>query len=118
MEISHVIEQFLDLCNKGSQIYGASQATVEKYNKIDQDFLHAIELANLNYKQRAKLTTEAKNNRVQRRLAKDVVEVYAPLMEYLAKPENFAAIQMLKQVLGAIRKQEQYHQNRTYIKKV
>ena len=118
-KISTRIEQFLDLCDHAKSIYQVNYDVVLKCDKVTQDFLHAIELYSLTYKQRAKLTSSERQNRIERRAAKDVVEEYEPIVKWLGEvPEAAKAINKLKQTLGEIRKSERYHEERTYVKRI
>ncbi len=88
---------------------------METENKKTQDYLHKIELENLNYKERAKLSTKLMENRKLRRKYKDEYEELLPLSNFVA--ENKVFIRKLEQLLGEVRKVEKYHTNRQYFSK-
>lgn len=88
---------------------------METENKKTQDYLHKIELENLNYKERAKLSTKLMENRKLRRKYKDEYEELSPLSNFVA--ENKVFIRKLEQLLGEVRKVEKYHTNRQYFSK-
>ena len=111
---SEYIKSFLDFvtdtCNKHI-LYGGY---LNQEDKITQDLLHKLELENLNRNERSKIATRLAENRKNRRYFKDRVEELAPIAEFFADPANKKVLDRLKQVLGAVRKQEEYHKTRTY----
>ena len=112
------IEQFLDLCASCKPAHDFSLEIVTRCEKITSDYLHALELGNFTYGERARMSTAERKNRIERRAAKDIVELNEALRKWLDLPETKAALNMLKQTLGEVRKIERYHANRTYVKKV
>lgn len=90
----------------------ACEAQVQE-DKKTSDYLHKLELDDLSYSERAKVATQLKNNRKQRREFKDVCEELAPIVTFVQ--ENKSILNKLEQTLGAVRKVEKYHSNRTYI---
>ncbi len=117
MQISKNIEIFLKLCDDCKKKYDIYFELVSKCDKKTTDYLHALELDNTPYNERAKMTTAQKRNLLERRGYKDIVEECAPLKEYLDDTANMKAINFLKQVLGQVRKIESYHKNRIYKKR-
>lgn len=53
-----------------------------------------------------------------RRYFKDRIEEYQPLIDFASDPQNKKIIDKLTQVLGEMRKQERYHNNRTYYPRI
>jgi len=115
MKLSEIIKQFLDACENYRKLYDFNFEVVGKCDKITCDFLHNLELNKSTTRERSKLTTAERKNRIERRKAKDIVETTEPLKNFLNTPEGIKAIKMLKQVLGETRKAEKYHENRVYI---
>lgn len=114
MKISEKIEQFLNLWDDIKKIHSYNFNAVEECNKASTDFLHIIELDKTTYAERSKLTTAEKANRIKRRKAKDMVEIYEHLLRFSEVEESRRAVNLLKQMLGEIRKTERYHENRSY----
>lgn len=52
------------------------------------------------------------------RYFKDRVEEYQPIIDFITDPQNKKFIDKLTQVLGEVRKQERYRQNRTYYPRI
>ena len=92
----------------------------EMYNQesLTQDYLHKLELDDLNCTERSKIATKLAINRKDRRYYKDRVEELRPIIDFFADPQNKKTIDLLTQVLGQVRKQERYHEYRTYVPRV
>jgi len=116
-QLSEKIEQFLDLCASCKPAHDFSLEIVTKCERVTTDYLHALELGNFTYAERAKMSTAERKNRIERRAAKDLVELHEALRKWLDLQDTKASLNMLKQTLGEVRKIERYHANRTYIKR-
>lgn len=116
LKTSYYIESFLNYISSLEKSFPFMQLEMEKKNDETQDILHEIELGNTTYKERAKIATRLKNVRKDRRKAKDIVEEKEPLLNWYS--ENKQAVNKLREALGATRKQEKYHNNRSYTKKI
>lgn len=113
---SQYIELFLGfLRDAGAEYVWAQEKEVEQ-DALTQDILHCLELENLGYHERARLGTMLSKVRRERRKYKDAVEELQPVMQFLC--ENRKTVNMMEQLLGAVRKQEKYHDNRNYHPKV
>mgnify|MGYP005780096411 CR=1 FL=1 len=69
------------------------------------------------YSERAKLATELRNCRLERRQYKDILEESEPIVQFFEEPQHKKTREQLKQLLGQMRKVENYHQNRQYRKR-
>ena len=111
---SEQLKAFLDFvtdaCNKHA-LYGTY---VNEEDKLTQDLLHALELGQLSRGERSKIATQLAINRRNRRYYKDRVEEFEPVADFFADPANKKVLDRLRHVLGAVRKQEEYHKTRTY----
>lgn len=115
---SEYIEEFLNFLSDVKSKYNFAFDEVNQQDKLTQDYLHSIELDNLKYEERNKIATKLVINRKDRRYYKDIVEEYEPIVEFLDDPNNKKIVNQLTQVLGKVRKQEDYHEKRTYIPRV
>lgn len=115
---SEYIEEFLNFLSDVKSKYNFAFDEVNQQDKLTQDYLHSIELDNLKYEERNKIATKLVINRKDRRYYKDIVEEYEPIVEFLDDPNNKKIVNQLTQVLGKVRKQEGYHEKRTYIPRV
>ncbi len=113
---SIIIENFLNMLRRSGGITISSHNLMEDENKRTQDYLHKLELDNLNYKERAKLSTKLMENRQLRRKYKDEYEENLPISEFVEANKQF--IKKLEQLLGEIRKVEKYHENRQYYPRI
>ena len=112
------LTNFLNFISDACSHYNYCCEELTKQEKLTQDYLHSLELDNLNYKERSKIATQLSINRKERRYYKDRIEELEPIVEFMRKAENARVIKNLERVLGACRKAENYHKNRLYIPKV
>ena len=91
---------------------------MKKQEALTQDYLHSLELDGLNCSERSKLATKLATNRKDRRYYKDRVEELEPIVIFFADQQNKKMLDRLQQILGQVRKQENYHKDRTYRPKV
>lgn len=117
MKRSENIKAFLDFLKQSETDYKAAYAAVNTEDKRGQDLLHAIEFE-ASYRERNKLTTKLRNSRIERRENKDIVEELQPVMDFIQDPRHKKTLDMLQQLLGAVRKEENYHRNRAYLPRV
>lgn len=89
-----------------------------RLDKLTQDYLHSLELDNLDYKQRAKLATQLAACRRQRRASKDTVETLEPLITFIESDKGKNMLNMMREVLGKTRKIEEKMEYRQYRRKV
>lgn len=109
------LEQILRALRQAGTEYNMAGDELKLCEDRQQDILHELELAELKYHERARLATELSEVRKRRREVKNALEVLEPLVNWLnANPE---ALRSLQRVLGDMRKQEQRHANRIYIKR-
>lgn len=115
-KVSEYISDFLDYISEISSDYIYNQSEQKRREDETQDILHELELGNLLFDDRAKLATRLSKVRKERRIYKDKVEEQQALIEWINS--NKGVINNLKNILGETRKQERYHSNRSYNKKV
>lgn len=86
-------------------------------DKQKVDLLHFLEM-NSDYRERCKIATQLRLCLLERRSYKDLLEERSPIAEFLAQPQNKGLLDKLARVLGASRKVERYHRNRSYIPRI
>lgn len=111
-DYENAIEIFLKMLRVSVEENRMSREDVAYEDKYLQDILHKFELDEMKYPERAKLATELKNSRKNRRIGKDTVEITEPILAWA--DENKRAIEQLKQLLGRVRKIKEGHLNRKY----
>lgn len=112
---SEVISTFLKLVDTIQKEYETAYGFVSEKDKELTDITHKAELNSLKQNEKAKLMTELQHNRRERRYWKNKVDEFAPLYELMSNSKEFkSTIAQLKQVLGKVRKAEEYLENRTY----
>jgi hypothetical protein len=115
---SEYISEFLNFLSSVESSYNFCLAEMKRQEQLTQDYLHSLELDDLRYDERNKVATKLAMNRKDRRYYKDRVEEYEPIIKFLNDQKNKQVIKQLTQVLGEVRRQEQYHNKRFYIPKV
>lgn len=106
------IEDFLNFMKYAQQEYEWSIQKEKEQEELTQDLLHCLELEDLGYHERARVAKYLKETRQERRQHKDSVEELAAVTEFAKANKKF--LNELEQILGAVRKQEKYHANRSY----
>ena len=117
MQPSQFIKTFLDFVENAKSDYNFNLEAMKNEERITQDYLHKLELEGLNYRERSKIATQLAANRQARRNYKDAVEELEPVVEFFEDPQNKKLIDHMSQLLGQVRKVENYHQRRFYVPK-
>lgn len=115
INLSDSITEFVQLINDAKSMYDYCSEQSEKYDKLTSDFLHKFELDSLSSANKAKLGTALKQHLRERRYYKDRVEELEPFIKLLNENTSKAFVNGLTECLGKVRKQEAYHNCRTYI---
>jgi len=111
---SEYISSFLDFAKAVEGEYRYYNQLMETENKLSQDYLHKLELETTKAPERNRIATRLATCRKDRRYYKDHVEELEPMYELISDPKMKPFLEHLKQVLGKVRKQEKYHESRTY----
>lgn len=117
MKNSEQISAFLRFCTESEKNLAGSSVRELQLNNTTQDILHDLELGDLNYKERAKVATKLAGVRRERRIEKDAIEELEDFVSWYSDPNTKRVLDQLRNVLGKVRKQEEYHENRVYKKK-
>lgn len=115
---SETISAFLGAVARAQFDYKWNYAEVNKLDKLTQDYLHNLELKNLNYSERAKVATQIAKCRQERRKSKDTVEILKPIVEFFDSDKGKQLLKLMNEVLGQTRKVEKKMETRTYKYKV
>lgn len=115
---SECISEFLNFVADAKVQYRICEEEVNNQDKLTQDYLHKLELGELKCGERSKIATKLAINRKDRRYYKDRVEELQPIVDFFADPQNKKVLDKLTNVLGQVRKAENYHKDRIYVPKV
>lgn len=118
VQLSELINSFLNLLSQVQQWAEDSQLTELEMDRLQQDYLHQLELEATTYHDRARIASMLKQCRIDRRIAKDQFTVSEPLVNYLKTERGKAMISQLREVMGQTRKAEKAAQNRAYAPRV
>ncbi len=112
------LEDFLNFLDQCSREYQYAFDNMSKEDKRLQDLLHEIEFA-ADKAEKNRAATSLQRSRRERRKNKDMVKLYERIVKFSEDQSNRRTINLLRQLLGQQRKEEEYLQsNRTYKKRV
>lgn len=114
MKKSDIVTQFIQLTDVAKQISLVASDEVHRQDLLTNDFLHQLELGSA--KERNKIATQIATSRKDRRYYKDQIEEVQTLLDWMES--NKKALNELKQVLGKMRKTEEWHEDRVYVPRV
>lgn len=117
-EFSKSIGNFIDMMESAQRDYSWNYDEVGRMDALTQDYLHALELSDLDYKERAKVATRLSLCRQRRREHKNMVEVLYPLVEFLESDKGKNLLNLMRETLGKTRRVEERMGNRAYIPRV
>lgn len=117
-QFSESISCFCRTMEDAIKDYDWNSAEVVRLDKLTQDYLHKLELEELDYRERAKLATQLAKCRQSRRESKDTVEVLEPLVQFLCSEKGKNMLNLTREALGKTRKVEERMQNRIYFHRV
>ena len=109
---SDIVKAFLDLIDESQEEYETAYEKVGECDRLTQDLLHKLELGG--YKNRNRVATELARCRHERRAYKDVREEAEVIIGWTTSKEGARALNLIRNMLGDLRKVEQYHENRSY----
>lgn len=116
--LSVYISDFINIVETAQKDFKWNYEEVNRLDRLTQDYLHTLELDNLDYNGRAKIATQLSKCRQLRRESKNSVEVLQPLIEFLDSDKGKYLLNILKEILGKTRKAETYIENRSYKRRV
>lgn len=117
-KFSAVISDFVQMMEEASKDYAWNYDEVNRMDRLTQDYLHKLELDNLDYKERAKVATQIAKCRQARRACKDTVEVLKPLVDFFESDRGKNLYNLVREALGKTRKVEERMETRIYIPRV
>lgn len=117
-QFSPHISEFCKLMENAQKDYVWNYEQVGRLDRLTQDYLHKLELEELNYRERAKVATALAKCRCQRRKYKDTVEILDPLVQFLDSEKGRSLMNLMREVLGKTRKVEKSMETRIYIPRV
>ena len=115
---SKQLEDFLNFLDQCAKEYKYASDNMSKEDKRLQDLLHEIEFA-ADKAERNRVATSLQKSRKERRKHKDIVKLYERIVKFSEDQDNRRTFNLLRQLLGQQRKEEEYLQsNRAYKKRV
>lgn len=117
-QFSECISSFCKMMEDAKSDYAWNYEEVNRMDRLTQDYLHKLELDELDYRERAKVATQLARCRQSRREHKDTAEVLEPLVEFLDSDRGKTLLNLMREVLGKTRKVESRMETRTYIQRV
>ncbi len=112
--VSESLADFLSSMDRARREYEWSMTEMKRMDDLTQDYLHALELENMGYKERAKVATKLAECRKKRREYKNTITILEPIISVLNDDRGKQTIKMLRETLGKIRKIESNMEVRRY----
>lgn len=116
-KVSEQIKLFLDFIDECGELNSMAYDGVGEEDKRHQDLMHEIEFEE-DPDKIAEIGMRVHQNRVQRRVYKDIYAVTAPVVKFAREPQNKKTLDLARQLLGEVRKVEKRQENRTYIPRI
>ncbi len=114
MKRSEQIKEFIDFVEECRELNEIARKGISEEEKRQQDLLHAIEFETSSRK-RGPLDTKLHRCRKERRKYKDIFEETDEIVKFFGEKQNQKCLNDMRQLLGRLRKVENYHEKRTYI---
>ena len=112
------LEDFLNFLDQCAREYQYAFENMSTEDKRLQDLLHELEFA-VDKAERNRVATSLQRSRRERRKSKDMVKLYERIVKFKEDQNNRRTINLLRQLLGQQRKEEEYlRSNRTYKKRM
>lgn len=111
--VSEQIADFLNFARSSGGNYEMARQDEEQANLETQDILHSFEIYDHPDDRKTELAGKLVDVRRRRRVAKDTMDVYAPIADWVE--ENKAVMKSLERLLGDVRKAENIQKNRCYV---
>ena len=113
--ISSELKNALDFFSRVCSDYTFHYNEVNRLDRETQDYLHELELGDINNRRRT--ATSLTHCRRDRRANLDNVEILQPLVDLLNAKETQALLRKFSEALGKVRREEEKHVFRAYIPK-
>lgn len=117
-QFSENISEFIKFLTDTVDDYHWSFEQVGVMDNLTQDYLHKLELDDLDYKERAKVATKLSECRKNRRAYKDTCQILEPTVQFLESDKGKNMMNLLREALGKTRKSEERMENRIYVPRV
>lgn len=117
-QFSETISGFCKLMDDAQKDYAWNYDEVNRMDRLTQDYLHKLELEDLDYGERAKVATQLACCRKSRRECKDTVEILEPLVQFLDSEKGRNLMNLVREVLGKTRRVEERMETRVYVPRI
>lgn len=116
-KISEQIKSFLDFIDECRELNSMAYSGVGEEDKRHQDLTHAIEFEH-DPEKIDRIGRRIHQNRIERRVYKDIYEITSPVVEFARDPQNKKTLDSARQLLGKVRKVESRQENRFYVPRI
>ena len=116
--LSYKIDEILCTFAEIQHVYAVSHEKVQRMDRLTQDYLHALELQDNNYHERARIATALQQCRKDRRPDKDNVYLTEQIAAYLGTKKGQELIGRLEHLRNTARNIERTRPGRKYTPRV
>lgn len=116
-KVSEQIKRFLDFVDECRELNSMAYDGVGEEDKRHQDLMHEIEFEE-DPDKIAEIGMRVHQNRVQRRVYKDIYAVISPVVRFAQDSQNKRTLDLARQLLGEVRKVEKRQETRVYIPRI
>ncbi len=116
-KISEQIKSFLDFIDECRELNSMAYSGVGEEDKRHQDLTHAIEFEH-DPEKIDRIGRRIHQNRIERRVYKDIYEITSPVVEFARDPQNKKTLDLARQLLWKVRKVESRQENRFYVPRI
>ena len=112
--LSDKLTDFTKTIDSALKLHRVCYEKIGEMDRLHGDIVHAIELGTGGYSERARLATKLKECMNERRYWKNNIEDLQPIVDFMLDPINKKSVESIKQIVGKVRKAEDYHKDRKY----
>ena len=116
--LSCVIAAAYSLLNSAQKEYDANLVLMKEQERLCHDLNHILELEKCDAVRMTKVAGEMRDALKTRRVYKDKVLLYEPIIRFMNDPANKKVIGQMANLIGEIRRVENYEKSRHYVPKV
>lgn len=117
-KFSESIRETCRMIDEARRDYDWNTAERDRMDGLQQDYLHHLELDDIDDEELLETARKLREIRKMRRAHKDTIEILQPLMDYFNTDSGKRLVNLLREVSGKTRYVEERMSNRVYVNRV